>query len=488
MNAASTLQKLNLFDVTNLVVGSAVGADIYVVASLGSAYLGPASLLVWIIGGAIAIFIALNFAEAAALEPRVGGPFAYACEVWGDFAGFLVGWPLWIAEVAALAVMPVAFVRYLSYFVPSLTLAQGTIIKILFVVSIAYVNMRGVKAAGRANDVLTIAKLSPLLLLIVAGFIYLALNPGIASSNLIPFVPLGLGNFGPALVLIIWAYAGFELAVIPSGEVENPTKTIPKAMIIGMAIVTFFYVVTNFVVLASVNWITLQYAVAPLAVAGSVVLSYTPTLALIGGTILGLGALISVSGFDESGTLSTARLSYAISLEGLFPKLFSKIHPKYGTPYGSIIAQSALALFASLIGGLTQLITFSVFNLAFVYLATSATIFPLRERKKQAGGERTYLERRTGPIIPIAGIILSAYLIYSCGIATIALGIVSILIGIPIYVLYAPRTELATLKKNFYSTKALLSRSARTQKVFLGYLVQLTRKIAVRVRARERHE
>jgi len=482
MNAASKLQKLNLFDVTNLVVGAAIGADIYIVASLGSAYLGPASLLVWIIAGAIAILIALNFAEAAALEPRVGGPFAYACEVWGDFAGFLVGWPLWIAEVAALAVMPVAFVRYLSYFIPSLTLVQGAVIKILFVVIIAYVNVRGVKAAGRANDVLTIAKLSPLLLLIVAGFIYLALNPGTASSNLIPFAPLGLSNFGPALILIVWAYAGFELAVIPSSEVENPTKTIPKAMIIGMAIVTFFYVVTNFVVLATVNWMTLQYATAPLAVAGSVVLSYTPTLALIGGTILGLGALISVSGFDESGTLTTARLSYAISLEGLFPKLFSRIHPKYGTPYGAIIAQSGLALFASLIGGLTQLITFSVFNLAFVYLATSAAIFPLRA-KKQTGSERTYLERHTGPIIPVAGIILSAFLIYSSGIATIALGIVSILIGIPIYVLYAPRTELATLKKNFYSTEALLSRSARTQKVFLGYLVQLTRKIVARIKS-----
>lgn len=100
--------------------------------------------------------------------------------------------------------------------------------------------MRGAKAAGRANDVLTIAKLSPLLLLIVAGIIYLGFHPGTASSNLTPFAPLESGNFWPALILIVWAYAGFELAVIPSGEVENPTKTIPKAMVIGMAIVAFF--------------------------------------------------------------------------------------------------------------------------------------------------------------------------------------------------------------------------------------------------------
>ncbi|MDD1720916.1 MAG: APC family permease [Euryarchaeota archaeon] len=475
MKNGSTSQKLNLFDVTNLVVGSAVGADIYIVASLGSAYLGPASLIAWIAAGVIAIIIALNFAEASALMPRVGGPFAYACAVWGDFAGFLVGWPLWIAEVAALAVMPVAFVRYLTYFVPSLTWAQGAVIKILFVVIIAYVNVRGAKAAGRANDILTIAKLSPLLLLIVAGFVYLVVHPGTASSNLTPFAPLGFGNFSAALILIVWAYAGFELAVIPSGEIENPTKTIPKAMVMGMAIVTFFYVVTNFTVLATVNWTSLQYDTAPLATAGSVVLSYTPTLALIGGTILALGALISVSGFDESGTLSTARLGYAISLEGLFPRSFSQIHPRYATPYKAIIAQSALALFGSLVGGLTQLIVFSTFNLAFVYLATCAAVPALRE-KKRPDNKRTYLERFTGPILPVAGIILCALLIYACGVSTIALGILSILIGIPIYVLYAPRTELATLKKDFYSTEATLSRSAHTQRVFLGYLVRLIRK------------
>src|SRR5665647_3347076 len=172
MKSSASSQKLNLFDVTNLVVGGAIGADIYIVSALGSAYLGPASLVVFIVAGVIAILIALNFAEAAALVSKVGGAFAYVSEAWGDFAGFLVGWPLWIAEVAGLAVMTVAFVRYLTYFVPSLSFAEGVIIKILFVVIIAYVNVRGAKEAGRANDVLTIANLCPLLLLIVAGFVY----------------------------------------------------------------------------------------------------------------------------------------------------------------------------------------------------------------------------------------------------------------------------------------------------------------------------
>jgi len=475
---STSAQKLNLFDVTNLVVGGAIGADIYIISALGCAYLGPASLLVFVVAGAIAIIIALSFAEAAALVPKVGGAFAYVCEAWGDFAGFVAGWPLWIAEVAGIAVMPVAFVQYLSYFVPSLTVLQGDVIKIVFVSVIAYINVRGAKAAGRVNDALTLGKLTPLLLLIVAGFVYLIVHPGTAASNLIPFAPLGFSNFGPALILIFWAYTGFELAVIPSGEVENPTKTIPKAMIIGMAIVTFFYIAVGFTALTVVNWSSLQYATAPLAVVGSTALSYTPALALIGGTILGLGALISISGFDESGTLATARLSYAISLEGLFPRLFSRLHPRFGTPSNAIIIQSAIALFASLIGGLTQLITFAAFNLAFVYVATCAAVLTLRARR-QTDSDRTYLQRLTGPVIPVTGVILSVFIIYECGISTIALGIVSILIGLPIYVLYAPRTEITTLKKDFYSTEAMLARSAHTEKVFLGYLVWLVRKTVV---------
>jgi basic amino acid/polyamine antiporter, APA family len=472
MQQSSTSKKLSFFDVTNLLVGAIVGADIYVVASLGSQYLGPASLVAWIVAGSIAIIIALNFAECATLVPRVGGAYAYAREVWGDFAGFVVGWALWLAEVAALAVFPVAFVRYLTFFFPSLTVAEGAIIKLLFISCITYVNIRGTKLAGRANDVLTIAKLSPLLLLIVLGFIYMAFNPTQTYANFVPFAPLGFTHFGQALVLIFWAYAGFELAVIPSNEVKDPTRTIPKAIVVGMAIVTLFYLLTNFVIIGVVNWATLQFDTAPLATAGSVVFSITPTLALVGGLILGVGALISVSGSDESGTLSTSRLSCAISLDGLFPRFFSDLHARYRTPHKSLIVQAAFALALSLFGGLSQLILFSTFNLAFVYLVTSSVVLALRERGRIKQG-RTLVEKMTGPIIPIAGIVLSALLIFESGTASVIFGLITIGLGIPIYAFYSPRSERELVKATFYSTEAILARVARTQRVFLGYLLRI---------------
>src|SRR5512135_2168500 len=154
--------KLTLFDVTNLVVGAIIGADIYVASSLGAQYLGPFSLVVWVLAGVIAIIIALCFAICAGLVQKVGGPYAYAKEAFGPFSGFVVGWSLWFAELISLAVFPLAFTRYVAFFFPALSndFVLQAFVKTLFVVFLTATNIVGVKAAGRVNDVLTIAKLA----------------------------------------------------------------------------------------------------------------------------------------------------------------------------------------------------------------------------------------------------------------------------------------------------------------------------------------
>ncbi len=474
-------QKLGLFDVTNLLVGAIVGADIYVVASLGSGELGPASLLAWAAAGAIAIVIALNFAKCATLVSRVGGAYSYVRAAWGNFVGFIVGWALWLAEVAALAVFPVAFVRYLTFFYPGLTWVQGAVIKFLFIAVITYSNIRGTKTAGRTNDALTLAKLSPLLLLIVAGLAYMAFYGASTQANFTPFAPLGLSQFGTAITVIVWAYAGFELAVIPANDIDNPSSTIPKAIVIGMAIVTTFYLLTNIVLLGTVNWAQLQYDQAPLATAGGVIFSLTPVLAFVGSAIIGVGALVSVSGSDESGTLSVSRLSYAMSIDGLFPKLFGKLHPKYGTPYKGLIAQSSLAFVGSLIGGIQQLITFSVFNLAFVYLMTCAVVLVLLRRKEESVAQFTRTQIRS-VVISALGILVCIFLLVEVGTGTVIFGAITVLIGVPIYMFYSPRKESSALVQEFYSAEATLVRVAHTQRVFLGYLLQRARNLARRTK------
>ncbi len=298
--------ELKLFDVTNLVVGAIIGADIYVASSFGAGYLGPFSILVWVVAGIIAIVIALCFAQCAALLPKVGGPYAYAKEAWGPFAGYIVGWSLWLAEWMSLAVFPVAFTRYLMFFIPNLEWAYQTLAKLFFVSFLAAINIIGVKAAGKANDILTIAKLAPLIFFSGIGLRYIFIHPSTAVSNLSPLSPYGLGNFGAALILIFWAYAGFEISTIPAEEIKDPRRTIPKAIVLGISIVTIFYLVTNIVLFGVRSWTLLASDTAPLASATAEILGTESTLALIGGAFVGIGALVSVAGSDESGMIGTS--------------------------------------------------------------------------------------------------------------------------------------------------------------------------------------
>jgi amino acid transporter len=245
---------LGLFEVMNLVIGAIVGADIYIAASFGAGFLGPASLLAWVLAGLMAITIALCFAEASSILPKVGGPYAYAKEAFGDFWRFLSGWSLLIAEWSAIAVFLLAFVAYLAFFYHNLPQYIQIIIKILFVILLTVINLFGVKQAGKANDILTILKIAPILLFTIIGIIFFIIKPSILLSNFTPFAPLGFSGMGSALVLIFWAYIGFELVTVPADEIINAKKTIPLAIGVGMTVITLFYVITNFVVLGAVPW------------------------------------------------------------------------------------------------------------------------------------------------------------------------------------------------------------------------------------------
>jgi len=476
MSKVQFKSELTLFDVTNLVVGSIIGADIYVASAFGAGLLGPFSLVVWVVAGIIAIVIALCFAQCAALLPKVGGPYAYAHAAWGAFAGFIVGWSLWLAEWMSLAVFPVAFTQYLMFFLPSLDQISQIIIKVLFVVFLIATNVVGVKAAGRTNDVLTIVKLAPLILFVVIGLLYVASNVSMVSAHFSPFSPFGSGNFGSALVLIFWAYAGFEISTIPAEEIRDPSRTIPRAILLGISIVTIFYLTTNIVLFGVRQWDLLAGDNAPLATATNAVLSSAPTLALIGGTIVGGGALISVAGSDESGMIGTSRLGYALAADGLFPRVFAKIHPKFKTPFLGIIIQAATALVAAIIGNLTTLIATSVFFMAIAYVATSASIFSLHG-KSSAG----HFHLRGGFLIPSLGVIFSLYLITQCTITQISLGLVLLLAGLPIYVKYSPKKEIAELKEKLLSRESTLRWAYGQEERFLAHMLHHIKKFYRRV-------
>jgi amino acid transporter len=412
---------LGLFDVMNLVIGAIVGADIYIAAAFGAGYLGPASLIAWIIAGVMAIIIALSFAECSSILPRVGGPYAYVREAFGDFWGFLTGWSLIIAEWSAIAVFPLAFVAYLTYFYHDMPQSIQILIKVLFVLFLTFINLLGARQGGKLNDILTILKIAPILLFTIIGIAYFIIKPALLVTHLTPFAPLGFGGLGSALILIFWAYVGFELVTIPSDDIINPKKTIPLAIGVGMAVITVFYFITNFVVVGAVPWMELSTSSAPLTLAGYALIGS------VGAIILSVGALFSISGSDEAGILCSARIPYAMAGDGLLPHFFAKVHPKYNTPYISL-------------GTISQLIILSVFTILFCYLLTCISVFPLR--KNLGGGIK--IPR----IIPVLGIIIIIYMITQTAPNQIMIGTILILLGIPIYLKYVPRTQIKTVRRD----------------------------------------
>jgi len=460
----SLRRELRLFDVTNLVVGAIIGADIYVVAAMGSSLIGPASLLAWIVAGLLAIVIALCFAYSTTLTPSLGGPYAYVKEAAGNLPGFMAGWALLLAEWTSLAVFPVAFVRYFSFYFPGLGFWEQAGLKAAFMLLIFITNLIGIRAAGKTNDVLTIGKLGPLFLFMVFGLLYMGVHSKESLSYFIPFLRGHWSDFGKVTVLVFWAYAGFELATIPADEIENPRKTIPRAIIVGMSIVVCFYLITNLVINGVLSQQVLSKSTAPLATAGSKVMSLIPHFGIIGGILLWFGALISIAGADESGTVGTSRLAYAMSADGFLPKVFCRLHPRFQTPYLNLGILFITAFVASTVGTLTQLISTSVFFLAMAYLGTCLSLYVL-EKKYHGAAKQLKLRH----ILPGLGALASIFLITQVGWRQILTGIILLLAGTLIYFFYAPKQRLHDVYQEFFSREAVLRRAYRQAESFLAH-------------------
>src|SRR3989338_5495849 len=445
-------KQLTMFDVTNLVVGAVVGADIYIAASFGSGLLGPASIVAWVVAGIFATIIALTFAKCSGVVKQVGGPYAYAKKAFGHFSGFITGWSLWLAELAALCVFPLAFAIYLSFFIP-LDFTGRVIVIFLFIVFLFITNYFGIKKAARTNDLLTVLKLAPLFLLIVVGLIWMFSKPEMVLSHLLPFAPMGFGGFGMAVVLIFWAYVGFELASIPTSEIRNSEKVVPKAMVLGMLIVSAFYLLTNLVIISSTNYADLASQTAPL--------TYVAFLLMggLGAVIMAIGALVSVSGSNESGLIGSVRLAYAMAADGYFPKKMANLHNKYSTPHISLGVHSVIAFVAASFFPVKDLIVFSVFCFAFCYIMVAASAMKLRKDKATK-------------VLGIASILICIYLISQSGLSAILSGLILVLLGLPIYQFFSPKSEVKEAKRFLFKEENVLKHRMEKEEVFLGHFVK----------------
>lgn len=394
--------KLGLFDVTNLIIGTVLGTGILITLSMTSGLVGPSSLFAWLIAGVLALLIALSFNHCVKVLPKSGGPYAFAELAFSPFGAFMVGWSFLLFSWLSLVAITLAFLQYFRALVPDTGFLAGLAVMASLAAFAIITNLMGVKVTGRVISILSIAKIVPFAILVIGGVIFLLVNPGRMAANFTPFLTGDAINFGEAVVVAFWAYTGFELATLPAGEVKDPSRTIPRAIIIGMLIVALFYFFINLVVIGALGNTTTAEASNPLVEATLVIFSWSPEFAGLIALLVGVSALIAIACSEETELLGASRLTHVLAMAGRMPHAFAALSPKQGVPWLAIVLLASTALLTTLFGGLESIINASIFLLAFVYLMTclSAAIFHFQ-------GRTDTKDSRFGGAIPILGVTCS---------------------------------------------------------------------------------
>jgi APA family basic amino acid/polyamine antiporter len=375
---------------TALVINSILGSGIFGLPSVVAARLGSASPLAYLLAAGVIAIIMGCFAEVASQFKEAGGPYLYTRVAFGRLMGMEVGWILWLSRLASAAAACNLFVAYLGFFWPASQQAfvrailMGAVICIL-----AAANIMGISTGARMSNAFTIAKLVPLLLFAVGGLIFIWNHP--AAAPVAPVTPQA-GDWLEAALVLIFAYGGFEAAVVPMSEARDPRRDAPFALGFGLVVVTAIYILVQIVVIR-----VLPNAAStdrPLALAAQHFAGST------GAALITLGALVSLFGYLSAQMLHTPRLTFALAEHKDFPALFSSIHPRFRTPYFSIIVFAGLLWPLSVAGSFRWNVLLSAVARLFTYGFVCASLPVLRRKHPAANAYRL----PGGSILAVLGI------------------------------------------------------------------------------------
>lgn len=395
-------KELTLYGLTMVAIGSCIGSGIFLTPGQIAANLPspPMILLVWIIGGVIALTGALSFAELGAQFPQAGGVYVYLKEGYGPLAGFLYGWGyLLVINSGAIAALTIAFASYAAFVIPMSDTAR-TLTAVGAIVVVTVVNVVRVKAAEVFSNLFTGLKLLGIAALIVVGFV--AGSPDTmqmgATADVAAGSPMGAAAFGLALIGVLWSYGGWQHASYVAGEAIDAPRTVPRAMVLGAGVVTAAYLLTNLAYL-------FLLPVPDLAASTSVAADAVGRVFPFGGTAIAVMIAISVFGTAGIYTLSAPRIYYAMAADGMFFPSLARVHPTFRTPVNAILVQSGWAILLLLFWGTFEdVITYVVFIDWIFFAMAAGCVFIFRRRRSAA--ERPY-STWGYPVTPLVFITIS---------------------------------------------------------------------------------
>lgn len=391
-------REIRKWDLVALLINVTVGAGILKLPADVQRTVGNYSLLAFVVCAVIIGLIALCFAEVGSRFSGTGGPYLYARETFGPTTAFLVGWLMWLTRLAGFATLVQVFVAYLGYFWPAAEsgLPRTAIISGLVVVLTA-INLIGVKESARASDVFTVSKLIPLVLFVVVGLFFINPAQFTFTAHLSP------GSFSSAVFVLVYVFSGFEAVLVNSGEVCQPQRVIPFALLVSLSAAVVLFLLIQVVCIGVLP--ELANSERPLADA-----SYE-FLGALGPTIISIGALISIFGTLNVIMLACTRLPFAMAAQGQLPAPLARVHKRFRTPHVSILISAAAALMIALPGTFIYAVKITVITRVIVYASTCAALPILRRRS--TAEESDAFRAPAGVAISIVCVVLCLWLLVS---------------------------------------------------------------------------
>ncbi|MBI1809649.1 MAG: amino acid permease [Gemmatimonadetes bacterium] len=380
------------------IVNVTVGGGIFIVPAIVATNLGAAAPLAYLVCAVAFGLIVACFAEAGSRIALTGGPYMYVERVFGPFVGYVSNVLLWMLSTIAHAAVASLFAQALNALVPGMGVGLARAAVIIGVFGLfAFINARGVRQGARVIEVATAAKLLPLLLFVGTGLF------AMKASNLVwPAMP-SVAAVGRTSIILVFAFSGIESALVPSGEVKEPSRTVPRAILLAMVLVTVLYIVVQVVAQGVLGAELPSHPDAPLATAA------TRVIGPAGGLILMVGAAVSMAGYLSGMMLAAPRSLYAFARDGYLPRALAKVDPRTHVPAAAIYAHATVVTLLGLSGTFEKLAVLSNISALLLYGLCSVAAFELRRRNVQEGG--TPFRVPFGTVIPWLSVLVILFLL-----------------------------------------------------------------------------
>lgn len=430
---------LSMWQLTMISIGATLGTGIFVVLGTAVPKAGPAVTISFVIAGLTALFSALSYAELAGTIPVSGSSYSYAYATMGEFIAWICGWCLVLEYGVSVAAVAVGWGEYLNEFldgtigvtIPDALSAppgDGGVFNLpaLIVVLLAMVFLLGgAKESARANTIMVAVKIGALLLFCVIGFL------GFKSGNYADFMPLGMAGVSAAGASLFFSYIGFDAASTAGEEAKNPQRDLPRAIMLSLLIVTVLYVLVAAVAVGARGWKDFEGSEA--ALAG---IMKDVTGQAFWGTLLAAGAVIAIASVVLTVLYGQTRVLFAMSRDGLVPKVFAKVSPKTGTPrVNTIIVSLFCGILAAAIP-LGNLVDATSIGTLFAFGLVNIAVIILRRTRPDM--KRTF-RVPLGPVFPILGFGFCVYNMFGLGTATWVYFGIWMVVGLVFYFGYGIR-------------------------------------------------